>query len=666
MRIVDISTARFDSAFGIDMASISQLGEKNCIGAAYGIVLPGQETMPHKHDEIEVFVILDGVGEVIVDSQIYPVCASTVILFEPFESHVLRNTGISDLKFADFYWRFVSQRASVAASNAYSPLQNRPIFVFSTPPTPNGDLHLGHLSGPYLGADVYVRFLRANGLEAYHLTGSDDYQSYVVGRARQEQSTPQEIASRYATEIKDTLDLMGIHLDQYTISSEDPLYASGLQSFFSYLVSAGVGRVRGPALFDSHNNAYLYEVDVVGNCPICKSASNGNICEECGEPNICVDLIAPRSKLSDMPPRQGEIERYTIHLGDFKNVVQIHHKRGKISPKLQQLAESILTRKDFSIPITHPAEWGVTPIEPLEDKQVIWAWPEMAYGFLYSIGELGRRLGRDWCPLQPQADWKIVHFFGYDNSFYHSILYPILYHLAFPEWQCDIDYNENEFYLLDGLKFSTSKRHVIWAKDIVTPDNVDAFRYYLAWTRGEQERTNFSLVDFYHCVDQILVGQWQFWLTEIGNHVHNDFAGRVPDAGSWTPSQIGYLNSLENFLSTIKTFYDANSFSLNHVIDELNALVKAALQFSKSYKRIRSSVSNHDEYRTAVALELATAALLAKITAPLMPQFASRLGEALGGLQVDNWPMSVELIVVGNKIDLSNRIFFKTKKTHTV
>lgn len=658
MHLTDMQGAAFTPSFGIDMASIAGFGEGQTVNAAYGVIAPGRETAPHKHDEAEAFIILSGRGAVIVDGCSYPVAVGTVALFEPFESHVLRNTGEQELRFADLYWRDPSKRTAAAASNAASRLKQRPVFVFSTPPTPNGDLHLGHLSGPYLGADVYVRFLRATGHEAYHLTGSDDYQSYVVGRAAQEGCAPQEIAARYSSAIKATLDMMNIHLDQYTVTSGNPSYAEGLRGFFSKLIEGGMQRQSAPALFDGDTGAYIHEVDVSGRCPTCGSPSGGNICEECGEPNTCVEFVAPRSRLSDAAPKIGRIERYMVNLSQSKDAVERHHRLGKVSPRLQQLADKVLARRNLGVAISHPAQWGVQPAEATEGHQVIWVWPEMAYGFLHGIAELGRRIGKNWRADKPQPEWKIVHFFGYDNSFYHTILFPALYGLAFPDWRCDIDYNENEFYLLDGRKFSTSRRHAVWGKDILTPDSVDALRYYLAWTRGEQERTNFTLAEFHACVDHILVGQWQAWLTALGKRVQGEFSGRAPDAGSWTPAQIGYLDSLRSRLAMITTYYGPDGFSLNRVVDELNAVVANVRRMSKAYTRIRSNVAVRDEYRTAVALELATARLLAQLTAPLMPRFSARLGGALGVTCTEAWPESAELVPAGNTITLSEVVFF--------
>lgn len=664
MKLITLDESTYSAAFGIEMAHVGGLAGP-AGDASFGRVLPGGETTPHQHDEAEAFVILNGEGELVVDNIVHGVGQGSVAVMEPFETHTLRNTGDVPLEFLDLYGRDAARAAEAAVNTGKERFADRPVFVFSTPPTPNGDLHLGHLSGPYLGADVFVRFQRMNSVEAYHLTGSDDFQSYVVARAEQMNSEPQQVAAHYAVEIRKTLSLMDIEVDQFTVTGTDPVYREGLQDFFSRLVRSGaVQRQTDAALFDAETRKYLYEVDVGGSCPNCSAPTGGNICEECGEPNFCHDIVNAKSSASVADPVRGTADRFSLPLHNFRETVLAHHRIGKVSPRLQELARRVFARSELHLPVTHPSEWGVPPVEPTEGNQVIWVWPEMAYGFLYGIAELGRRHGREWTADAPRRDWKIVHFFGYDNSFYHTILYPVLYALAHPDWACDIEYNVNEFYLLEGQKFSTSRRHAIWGKDILSSDMVDAVRYYLCLTRGETERTNFELESFQNAVSERLIGQWQGWLNGLGARIAMVFDGRAPDAGVWSPIQSAFLAQLETRLEAITIHYGADGFSLNGVMRELNGLVDDVIRFSRTHQSLSGNAETQDEWRTVIALELAAARLLAQCAAPVMPRFAGKLAEAISAEgATSHWSDRVTLLPLGAEIQLDGARFFVVPKT---
>ncbi len=533
-----------------------------------------------------------------------------------------------------------------------NPFGTRPVLVFSTPPTPNGDLHLGHVSGPYLGADAFVRFQRMNGVTAWHLTGSDDYQSYVVECARREGSTPERTAAHYGAEIAETLRLMDIEVDQYTVTSTDPGYADGLRAYFSRLVESGsVAPREDAALFDGETGAYLYEVDVSGRCPTCHEPTGGSICEECGEPNSCADLGDPRSGRSDAPPRRGMVTRYSLPLHEFRDALAAHHDRGRVPDRLRDLAERLFRRDRLDVAVSHPSAWGVAPAEGLGDEQVIWVWPEMAWGFLHGIESLGRRLGRDWAAGAPRPDWKIVHFFGYDNSFYHSVLYPVLYRLAYPDWDCDIDYHVNEFYLLEDAKFSTSRRHVVWAKDFVGAHNVDAVRFFLSHTRPEGRRTSFRHDAFADVVKDVLLGTWQLWFADLGVRVRDTCGGQAPRVGPPTPVQTAFRDRIAERLAALTACLGRDDFSLNRATRELAGIVEDATRFRE------------ETGGTAIAHELAAARMLAHCAAPVMPRFAAKLAAALGGPAPARWPSAVDLVAAGTPIDLAGQEFFSAPTT---
>lgn len=647
--------SELSEAFGIDMSSVDGLG----VGAGWGRVAPGVTSTSHQHDETEFFVIVAGTGELNVDGRKHPAGPGTVVLFEPFESHTITNTGETDLVFFTQYWRDSARARASAQSRVRPNHTDRPQFVFSTPPTPNGDLHLGHLSGPYLGADVYVRYQRLIGNQAWHLTGSDDFQSYVEAVAKRENKTSAEVAAHYSAEIAATLQLMDISVDQYYVTSVAEGYPEGLQRFFSRLVESGrVSPKATPALFDSETGDYLYEVNVGGLCPGCANPAGGNICEECGEPNLVADLGDPTSRISTTAPKNADAERYTLPLHEFADTVAEHHRLGRVPARLRELAQRVFARETFDLPVSHISDWGVRPAEGDLDNQVIWVWPEMSYGFLHGIERLGADVGESWSSEVPSSDWKIVHFFGYDNSFYHSILYPVLYRLAHPEWNPDIDYHLNEFYLLEGQKFSTSRRHAIWGKEILTPESVDSVRYYLSRTRPEGERTDFRRAEFERACADTLVGEWEAWLTDLGARVHSGFGGVVPDAGTWTSEQTAFLARLSLRLDEITAALNPEGFSLRAAAAALDGIVTDVRAFSRQQSALAGNDRWSSEARTAIALELAAARLLATASAPLMPRFSAKLAAALGIPEIKTWPDTADLVEPGSRCTLAGTRFF--------
>ncbi len=659
MKVFRLNNCDFSEAFGIQMASINAFPDATNVGAAYGTIEAGGVTDFHRHDECELFVILEGTGNIEADgTEIIPIGKGDVVAISPFDKHVLRNTGEQKITFVTAYWRDVVAALKAKPEEASNAEESAPTFVFSTPPTPNGDLHLGHLSGPYIGADVFARFQRLKGKQAYHITGSDDYQSYVIAKARQMGKSPQEVADHFSKEIAETLRLLDVQIDQYTVTSHAENYEEQLKGFFQRIVdSGGAQRRADSAAFDPDTNAYLYECDISGQCPTCGSACGGNICEECGEPNLAYDMIAPVSAVSGKMPDIRSCERYMLKLNDFAEHILGSLREVKASARLQVLAHSVLGREDFHVPITHIQDWGVSPNDPDLSDQVVWVWPEMSFGFLYGIQAVGGRLQQEWNALKPQDDWKIVHFFGYDNSFYHTILYPALYKAAFPEWKADIEYHVNEFYCLEGSKFSTSRQRAVWGKEVLNQETVDCVRYHMSLTRGEVNRTNFS-IDALQSSNTELNEIWQGWLNELGHEVLRRYDGAAPDAGDWGVDHQAFFHTLESHRKHIENCYSSQNFSLNKAADGVRNLVADSIRFTEMNKHLAGTSSASDWNRTTIALQLAAARLLSDVTAPLMPRFADNLRVGLGLSPVTKWPDTIELLPAGNRVTLADQRFF--------
>ncbi|RWQ85774.1 MAG: cupin domain-containing protein [Mesorhizobium sp.] len=660
MRKSTFSRTELSRAFGIDMATLGT-GSAGT-GFSFGKVGPGVTSEPHRHDEIEAFVVLSGAGKVRTDLGEIPVEAGDVVLFHPFEAHVLRNDGDEDLNFLDVYWRD-GKAALDAAAKVVAP--RRPIFVFSTPPTPNGDLHLGHLSGPYLGADVYTRFLRMKGAEAYHLTGSDDYQSYVATRADADESTPAKVARHYANEIRTTLALLDCDVHSFLPTLGDDAYAEFQAACFrSLLSSTAVDLRQSPALFDAVTGDYLYEPDVSGLCPDCGGSTSGNICEECGSPNLCHDLRAARSRHSAEAPVVGSVLRAELALERCYDNINRHLKASGAPVRIMDLFARLRQRGDFSVPITHPSHWGI-PAEGFPG-QVIWVWPEMAFGFLYNIQALARLVGRDWNAAMPSNDWQIVHFFGFDNSFYHALLYPALYAEVFPHWTSRIRYHVNEFYLLGGQKFSTSRGHAVWGKEVLGPKTVDIVRLHLGLTRPEGERTNFTLDALRRTEKDIFQGVWLSWLEGLDQEIKQGFGGRVPDAGDWAPADRAFFARIEIHRTAIERAYSDDGFSVRRAAAQACDFVRDCVIYRQAQDYAAARRVYPARTRTSLALQATAAAILAQTLAPLMPRFASMLARGIDGVSTETWPTSVRRLAPGTIFDLGPVLGFYAKSDNSI
>ena len=370
---------------------------------------------------------------------------------------------------------------------------------------------------------------------------------------------------------------MDIEIHQFNRTSADAGYPPGLQAFFSRVVASGVvhRRRRAPALFDGATGQYLYEPYVSGGCPTCGAAAGGNICEECGEPNSCADLVEPRANGSDAEPAQGQ--HHPVHAAPAR-AARRHPGAPPARPGAGPDAGAgrpALPADRLDMAITHPAEWGVSPgrggradRDRSSGSGSTWRTDSCT-----ASSRSAAALGEDWRADAPEPDWKIVHFLGYDNTFYHSILAPALYKLAYPDWTPDIDYHVNEFYELDSSKFSTSRGHAVWGKDILGPHSVDSVRFHLARTRPEGAAPTSPPPSTRPPCADTLVGTWQRWLNDLGARLDKHYGGVAPDAGIWTPEHTAFLARLGARLSALTGALGQDGFSLNHAAGALDGIV---------------------------------------------------------------------------------------------
>jgi methionyl-tRNA synthetase len=547
-------------------------------------------------------------------------------------------------------------------------------LITATPPTPNGDLHVGHLSGPYLAGDVFKRFRRLQGGETCYVTGGDDNQSYVATKARQLAMTPEAVAERFDDAIEETLRRAQIEVDVYVRPLRSSRHARFVSDFVARLHAGGKLVVKqSDAAWCGQCERYLFEAYLGGVCPHCGEHSDGSVCESCARPNQCTDMIDAACKECGSPALRRPCKRLFFPLAPYTRRLADYFGRVAMGPHLAAVCEAMLAQGLPDIPISNPADWGIPVPVPGFAGQRLYAWFEMAPGYLSATAEAlagrARPAGAPGTPETPEPsetpetpenaawqDWwrsddaEVVQFFGHDNSYFHAILFTAEMMAFDPEIRLPAAFVTNEFYRLDGLKFSTSRSHAIWGRQALDQLSPDLLRYYLCLDRPEAEQTNFRLADFRAAATRELVAGWEAWLLALGRKVHGELGGRAPEPAAAGPSQARFAAETAELLASAEQAYQAASFSPHRVVTALNRLVHAANAFGAAESHWRSGAAR--ERRRAAALELSAAATLAVAAAPIMPGFAARLRSELGfaPLGPGDWPARPVVVPAGQRL----------------
>lgn len=389
-----------------------------------------------------------------------------------------------------------------------------PTIVIAPPPTPNGDLHVGHLAGPYLAGDVYARYLRSTGQPVIYATGTDDSQTYVVATARRQGREPAELATHCWQEIRTTLVEAGISVDGY--APYDDRYREMTLRFVRDLHAAGKLRLRTVKLpYSPHAGEFLMEGLISGDCPVCLAESRGGLCETCGHPNNFDELLAPRSTVApeeELTTREASVlvlplERYRRQLVDYYGE---HASRWR--PHIAQLAREVLARPLPDFPITYPYHWGIPAPFPETPGQVINAWVEGMPASMYCTAYAAEQMGKPTAATdelwRAEHGARIVYFLGFDNAYLWGVTHLALLLAHGGRYSLPDTIVTNEFYELENDKFSTSKGHVVWTRDLLKLVPRDLVRFYLALTGPEFQRTNFAAGALIKVTGQRLVRPW--------------------------------------------------------------------------------------------------------------------------------------------------------------
>ncbi|MCQ2298001.1 MAG: methionine--tRNA ligase [Bacteroidales bacterium] len=515
--------------------------------------------------------------------------------------------------------------------------------VTSALPYANGPVHIGHLAGVYVPADIYARYLRSQGEDVVFIGGSDEHGVPITIKARKEGVTPQDIVDRYHNIIKDSMKEFGVTFDIYSRTSS-PEHAETASAYFKKLYEQGkfVEKV-SQQLYDEEAHQFLADRYVTGTCPKCGNEhAYGDQCEACGTSLNATDLINPKSALSGSKPVLKETKHWFLPLDQdeqwLREWILEQHKDWKVNVYGQ--CKSWIDSGLQPRAVTRDLDWGVkVPVEGADGK-VLYVWFDAPIGYISFTKQLK---GDDWEKWWKDEETKLVHFIGKDNIVFHCIIFPSMLK-ADGSYIMPENVPANEFLNLEGDKISTSRNWAVWLHEYLKdfPGKQDVLRYTLCSNAPETKDNDFSWKDFQLKNNSELVAILGNFVNRTLVLSHKFFGGKVPTLGALTDLDNEVLAEMKTYPEKIGRSIETYRF--REALAEMMNLARLGNKYltdTEPWKLIKT-----DEARTATVLNISLqiCANLAILCEPFIPFSAEKLCHMLN-LEKLPWAKAGEMLM---------------------
>jgi methionyl-tRNA synthetase len=503
-------------------------------------------------------------------------------------------------------------------------------------PYANGPVHIGHLAGVYLPADIYVRYLRSAGRDVKFICGSDEHGVPITIRAQKEGVTPQEVVDKYHALIRDSFKDFNVSFDVYSRTSS-ATHAEVSSSFFTKLNNEGKFiEQTTQQYFDEKAQQFLADRYIVGTCPNCGNENAyGDQCERCGTSLSPTELINPRSMLSGAQPILRDTKHWFLPLDQYEPwlrewIIEGHKNDWKTNVYGQ--CKSWIDQGLHPRAVTRDLDWGVPVPVPGAEGKVLYVWFDAPIGYISATKEA---FPDEWELYWKDAGSKLVHFIGKDNIVFHCIIFPTMLK-AHGEFILPDNVPANEFLNLEGDKISTSRNWAVWLHEYLAdfPGQADVLRYVLCANAPETKDNDFTWKDFQARNNNELVATLGNFVNRAAVLTHKFFEGRVPELGDLMAIDQDAFAQLAEFPTKVGELIENYRFrdALAEVIN-LARLGNKYLAETQPWHLIKT-----DAVRTGTVLNVALqiAAALAPLLEPFLPESAQKLADMLN-LELGIW-----------------------------
>lgn len=506
-------------------------------------------------------------------------------------------------------------------------------------PYTNGPIHIGHLAGVYVPADIYSRYLRLQGRDVAFICGSDEHGVAISMKAKKEGITPQEVIDKYDGIIKQSFADFGISFDNYSRTSAK-IHHDTASEFFRKLYDQGdFIEETTEQLYDEKAAQFLADRFVTGTCPKCSNPeAYGDQCEKCGTSLNATDLINPKSTITGTTPILKATKHWFLPLDRYEDFLKQWilegHKNDWKSNVYGQVKSWI---EDGLKPraVTRDLDWGIdVPVEGAEGKK-LYVWFDAPIGYISATKEWAQKVGKDWEPYWKDHDTKLVHFIGKDNIVFHCIIFPAMLK-AEGSYILPDNVPANEFLNLEGNKLSTSKNWAVWLHEYLVdfPDKQDVLRYALTANAPETKDNDFTWKDFQARNNNELAAIFGNFINRVIVLTQKYYQGEVPQPGKFSDVDLQVFAELKAYPSVIASSIERYRFREAQV--ELMNVARMGNKYLADEEPWKMVKENPERVKTQMYVALQVAAALAYLSEPFLPFTAAKLGSMLN-IESDNW-----------------------------
>ena len=504
------------------------------------------------------------------------------------------------------------------------------IFVAVAWPYANGPLHLGHIAGCYLSADIFARYHRMKGNEVLMVSGSDTHGTPITIRADQEGITPEQVVDRYHAMFMESWDKLGISFDLFT-STQTENHEKVVHDVFETLHEKGFIYTDNMLLaYCSQCDRYLPDRYVEGTCPHCKNGrARGDQCDACGRTLDPQDLVEPHCSICDTTPEFRESEHFFLKLSAFEKpllewVEKQDHWRNNVKNFTRQFLRDGL--KDRAI--SRDLSWGVPlPIDGYEGKR-IYVWFEAVIGYLSAAVQWAEENGGNWENFWKDPETKSYYFIGKDNIPFHSIIWPAIIMAYDKGLNLPFDVPANEFLSLENQKFSTSQNWAVWVPDYLEKYDPDPLRYLLSINMPESGDSDFSWSEFVRRNNEELVATYGNLVNRVLSFTFRNFDGKVPGVQSLDEVDEGLLRTAHETMDSVSD--NLYNCKFKAAVTQAFGLAQEANRYLDIKAPWKSIKEDRDLAGSSLTVAMQAINCLKTILYPFMPFSSQKVHEFLG------------------------------------